>query len=68
MNVQERIYHKKTKNHTNTGKTGTRVEDGQIVKAGNPRISFSPLSTQIWQEKSLEYYFGDWQILPLKFE
>ena len=32
--MQARICHKKTKNQANTGKTGTRVEDGQIVKAG----------------------------------
>jgi hypothetical protein len=36
-------------NHKKTGKTGTRVEVGRKIKAGNPRISFSPLSTQTWQ-------------------
>ena len=39
----------KDENHTNTGKTGTRAEDGQKVKAGNPRVSFSHPSIQTWQ-------------------
>lgn len=31
-------------------KTSTRVEVGQKVKAGDPRINFSPSSIQTWQD------------------
>ena len=65
--MQVRMNKNLTKNHQETGKTSTRLEDGQIVNVWDPRISFSPSCSQIWQEKSLEYYFGDWQNLPLKF-
>jgi hypothetical protein len=34
VNMQVRIYHKKTEKQAKTGKTGTRVGDGQKVKAG----------------------------------
>lgn len=50
VNMQVRIYHKKTNNHTNTGKTGTRVEDEQKVKAGDPKVNFSLSSIQTWQD------------------
>ena len=55
VNVQVRIYHKKTKNHANTGKTGTRVEDGQKVKAG------------IQKSTSVLHYFKIGRISPLKY-
>ena len=56
-----------TKNHTNIGKTGTRVEDGQKVKAEDPRVNNNPSSTQTWQVQSLDYIFEEWQNLPLEF-
>ena len=63
--MQVRMNEKLTKIHEKTGKTSMRVKDGQIVNAWDPKFSFSPSSSQIWQEKSLEYYFEDWHILPL---
>lgn len=53
--MQARICHKKTKNQANTGNTGTRVEDGQKVKAWDPKVNFSPSYIQDWQNKSLRY-------------
>lgn len=49
VNVQVRIYHKKTNNQAKIRKTGTRVGDGQKVKAWDPKVNISPSCIQDWQ-------------------
>lgn len=60
--MQERIYHKKTKNQTKTRKTGTRVKDGQKGQSWELQVNLSPSSIQIWQKWSLDYNFEESQI------